>query len=143
MHFFKGLCFFIIAITICFCPAYANTETSDIFWRQFRQAVTDNNVNQLLTLTKFPFEVRGVDDSNPIQNLGKKNFKTFFKRLIGQKVLIPANGTIVEKSMQQLIFEKKTLKKEDCLTSEIIRVYQFEFQNTDGQWFFIRAYLEE
>jgi len=65
------------------------------------------------------------------------------KKLLAQSELLPLNGKIVSKSMFQLIKEKKTLVPKDFLTTDFIRVYDFEFELIQGHWQFTRAYLEE
>jgi len=113
------------------------------FWQVFRQAVLDNNTEHIASMTRFPFEVRGVDDSNPIHNYDRKHFAPIWKKLLVQPELLPLHGKIVSKTMLELIKEKKTLAPKDFLKSDFIRVYDFEFELIKGHWQFTRAYLEE
>ena len=113
------------------------------FWHKFRQAVLANKVDQVSSLTRFPFEVRGPDDSDPVKNYNRKSFGGIFKRVVVQPVLLPSKGKFITKSMLQVVDEKTEITDKDYMTPEAFQVEQFEFQRIRGQWFFTRAYLEE
>jgi hypothetical protein len=134
----------IFFILICVAASAAEIGSSgDQFWHNFRQAVLANNVDQVSSLTRFPFEVRGPDDSDPVKNYNRKSFGGIFKRVVVQPVLLPIKGKFITKSMLQVIDDKKEITDKDYMTPEAFQVEQFEFQRISGQWFFTRAYLEE
>ncbi|GKS69058.1 hypothetical protein W03_10620 [Nitrosomonas sp. PY1] len=124
-----------------------STEVADsgfaIFWTEFRQAVIDNDKNKIDALTYFPFEVRGVDDSDAIQSLDEKMFSNIYERLIAQMIHFPIGNQMVAKPMRELIYETSSIFLEDAGNYKSVRFQQFEFERKNGQWRFVRAFLEE
>lgn len=138
------LFFPLLIVLISLTASAAEIEVSgNQFWHKFRQAVLANKVDQISSLTRFPFEVRGPDDSDPVKNYNRKSFGGIFKRVVVQPVLLPSNGNFITKSMLQVIDDKKEITDKDYMIPEAFQVEQFEFQRIRGQWFFTRAYLEE
>jgi hypothetical protein len=119
----------------------ANEENQ--FWSEFRQAVLDNDRDKIVSMTNFPFEVRGPEDSDPVKRYENKDFPAIFGQLVAQQVFFPSAGRIVSKSMQQLIDEKKEITQGDFMAPDLIQFNQFEFERINGRWLFTRAYLEE
>lgn len=113
------------------------------FWAEFRQAVINNDKNKINVLTYFPFEVRGVDDNDVIQLLDERMFNNIYERLVVQMLYLPTGDQIVAKPMRELIYETKSISQEDMGNDKTIRFQQFEFERKNGQWRFVRAFLEE
>jgi hypothetical protein len=102
-----------------------------------------NDTNQVTLMTRFPFEVRGPDDSDPIKHYDRKKFRVIFKRVVVQPVLLPSNRKFISKSMLKVIDDKRDITTVDYQTPTIFQVEQFEFERIEGHWFLTRAYLEE
>lgn len=113
------------------------------FWRSFRQAVMNQDHARLSALTRFPFEVRGPDDSDPVKRFDRKGFKRILRRVLAQPVFVELDGKSVTKSMLEIVEEKAELKPSDYHNPSYVQVEQFEFQRINGHWAFTRAYLEE
>jgi len=124
------------------CLAGANGEV-DVFWGRFRKAVIENNVEEVITLTGFPFEVRGATDTDPVVRYDSHQFPAIFIKLCSQRIEVQHPQGIQEKTMRQAIKDKKVVGAKDYLTSNIIRVHQFVFQRIKGKWLLVRAYSEE
>jgi hypothetical protein len=120
-------------------------KDSDItaFWRTFRQAALTSNYDRVASVTRFPFEVRGPDDSDPIKHYNRKAFPVIFKRVLSQPLSLTSEGRIITKSMLEVIEYKTEIIPTDYLTPSIIRVNQLQFTRIDDHWLFTRAYLEE
>ena len=58
------------------------------FWQIFRTVVIDNDTNEIVQLTNFPFETRGPMDDDPIHRYDKKEFVKYLG-LIWIKQLLP------------------------------------------------------
>lgn len=130
-------------LTVVVSSAYGGCSDPQQFWRRFRQAVLDNDVKAIMTLTYFPLEGRGVDDSIPIQRYDRKAFQKTYKKLINQPVLLPSGGRVVSKTMFELIREKKTIVSKDFNTADYLQIYDFEFKLVNGCWFFTSVDLED
>jgi hypothetical protein len=125
--------------------AYAGEGRGDAngAWHIFRQAVINGDSDQAATMTKFPLEVRGEDDSDPVRYYDRKNFSVVFLKLISQqKVLLKGNG-LVRRPVVELVKEKLDLVEKDFQSSNQFRVYDFVFTRTKGRWSFVVGYLAD
>ncbi|MBU0699826.1 hypothetical protein KKE26_00780 [bacterium] len=148
MYMFKTMLSITLALCCVACSSTQKNSDIDQYWSTFRQAVLDNNRNKVICMTRFPFEVRGPDDSDPVKHYSRKEFLVIYGRLLAQSELLPSGEKDVWKwkSMRRLIIENNKIPPEDRLSPDFIRFYQFhqfEFQRIKGRWFFTRAYLEE
>jgi hypothetical protein len=138
---FISITFFCLSTTVAFAAGKQTDAT--VFFHTFRHAVKSNNIEQVSTLTRFPFEVRGPDDSDPVRRFDRKGFPAILKRVLVQPVFVTADGKSVTKSMLQIVEEKRDLEEKDYDSPNFFRIEQFEFQRIRGRWAFTRAYLEE
>lgn len=143
MNIYKISAIILFTLFCLACSANENASDANQFWSTFRQAVVDNNKERIASITRFPFEVRGPDDSDPVIRYDRKGFLAIYERLVAQSVYMPSEGKIVPKSMRQLISDKQELSPQDYLTSDAIQFHQFEFERIEGRWYFSRAFLEE
>jgi hypothetical protein len=125
------------------CSAASPDASFQQFWRPFRQAILDNDKQRVASVTSFPFEVRGPDDSDPLQLLNRPQFLDLFERLVVQPVYVVVGGQIVPKTMRQLIEETRSVSPADQVDHGFVHFHQFEFSKRDDRWLFTRAYLEE
>jgi hypothetical protein len=133
-----------LLLAICTVGSAAESGMSfHSFWSEFRQAVVDNDKTKIASMTRFPFKVRGPDDSDPVKQYDRPGFLSIYERLVVQRVYLPEAGQIVAKSMRELIAGKSEITPEDFLTKNVVRFQQFEFERSKGRWWFTRAYLEE
>jgi len=137
----------VLAIFLVLVPAACSAQVPEEglarFWADFRQAVVENDASKVASMTRFPFEVRGPDDGDPVQTLDRKGFLDVYERLVVQPVHLPSGGTIVSRSMRALIAEATTSPPIDAGDPDRTHFQQFEFARIDGRWRFVRAYLEE
>ena len=131
---------FSLAISVS-CSAESPQSDFQPFWNKFRAASLANDYATLATLTKFPLEVKGVDDSVAVKKYQKEQLNTIFPKLISQPVFLPKDNDVVETNLREVL--TKTEKVEYKTTDKEIRVEQFQFQLIDGKWLLVRAYLEE
>lgn len=125
------------------CSAEESDTGLQSFWADFRQAVLDNDKDKIASMTHFPFEVRGPDDSDPVKHYDRTGFLAIYERLVVQRIYLASAGQFVSKSMRELIGGKSEITPGDFLTKNVIRFQQFEFERIKGRWRFTRAYLEE
>lgn len=140
----------LLIVVTCVCAACSVNEPAvkvneeNQYWDAFRQAVLDDDKDTIISLTHFPFEVRGPGDSASVKSYEQKDFPAIFEQLVTQPVYYQSSGgAINSKPMRQLIEEKQQITPGDFITPDLIQFIQFEFERIDGQWFFTRAYLEE
>lgn len=141
----------LLLVGILFCSACSSVKEpvakkaneENQFWQAFRQAVLDDNVDTVISMTHFPFEVRKPDDSAPVKRYEQQDFPALYEQLIAQQVYYPSGGAMSSKPMRQLIAEKQQITPGDFIKPNLIQFLQFEFDRIDGRWLFTRAYLEE
>lgn len=121
-------------------PSYSDANQ---FWQAFRNAVIKNDSQQIAALTRFPFEVHGVVDSDPVTHYDRKRFTQVLVQILAQRVFLPSNGKYTGKSMRQLIGEKKKIVDKDFLTPDIVRFHDLEFELVKGRWLLTKGYLDE
>ncbi|MEQ1778977.1 MAG: hypothetical protein ABL863_10595, partial [Nitrosomonas sp.] len=81
--------------------------------------------------------------SSAIQLLDEKSFNNIYERLLVQTIFLPVRDQIVPKPMRELIYETKSLSSEETENTNTISFQQFEFEQRNGRWRFVRAFLEE
>ena len=133
----------IIAALSLACSVLEKSPDVALFWNNFRQAVIANDKNAVLEMARFPFEVRGPTDAEPVRHLDRQQFLLIYAKLLSQPVYLPESDKVVSRSMRELIVAKPVLDPSNLLTPAMVRFYQFEFTTVDGRWFFTRAFLEE
>ena len=141
MKIIKNLILIVSLATSISCSAKPPPSDFQSFWSIFRAASLANDYTTLITLTKFPLEVKGVDDSVPVKKYEKAQLNTIFPKLLSQPVFLPKDNDVVETTLRETL--TKTEKVEYKPTDKEIRVEQFQFQFIDGKWLLVRAYLEE
>lgn len=125
------------------CSAEAPDNGLRPFWTQFRQAVIDNDKAAVADMARFPFPVRGADDSDPVKSLDRIGFLNIYERLVAQIVYFPSGGQIISRSMRELIHDAAAPPAADPENGDSMRFHQFEFERIDGRWRLVIAYLEE
>jgi len=115
------------------------------FWSEFRQAVEENDIQDILELTNFPFETRGEMDSDPIIKYSEKQMRKVMPLLLEQVVILPGKGTELHETTEaQIIINMKTVPAKD-LQGESVRPgnSNFVFEKTKDGWKFVFAYVNE
>lgn len=150
MRISQSINLYILIALLQFIFVVGSTRSAEVadnqfatFWIEFRQAVINNDKTKIISLTYFPFEMRGVDDSSAIQLLDEKSFNNIYERLLVQTIFLPVRDQIVPKPMRELIYETKSLSSEETENTNTISFQQFEFEQRNGRWRFVRAFLEE
>ena len=110
------------------------------FWSVFREAVLAGNKSRVADLTQFPFQTRGILDSDPIRNHDRIMFVRLFDRLLAQDPgLSPQSET-----MRALVKRTKTVNGKVLNDGgATARIGTFVFQRNHGEWYFTLAYIEE
>ncbi|BBA34878.1 hypothetical protein sS8_2934 [Methylocaldum marinum] len=125
------------------CAAEVPDPELQAFWTRFRQAVLAYDKNKVATMTRFPFEVRGVYYGDPGKDYNRKGFLAIYERLMVQRISVPSGNVSIEKSMIEFIEDKTEIAPKDVSTESRMRFEQFVFERVRGRWLFTRAYLEE
>ncbi len=69
------------------CSAQEQVSTPQKFWAEFRLAVLAKDNQKLVSMTQFPLEVRGVDDSQPAKQYSKSNSRLFSEKYWSNRLL--------------------------------------------------------
>jgi hypothetical protein len=143
MRAVKFLSMLAIGLVGCGTAAHAAESSLQAFWSEFRQAVIHEDKQRVASLTRFPFEVRGPSDGDPVLRYDRAKFLGVYHRLMAQVIYVPEGSEIATKTMRDVVEEKPDIVPRDLLRADYARVHQFAFQEIDGHWLFVRAYLEE
>ncbi len=122
------------------CNAETNEKSAQsfpAFWKVFRDASLNNDVNRILKMTIFPFSVKSELDAGEATVLDAVKFKKQFKLFMEQDI----RENLAPESMRDYIMKNKkiTPKIYDGQTS----VALFSFELINGNWFFVRVYVEK
>jgi hypothetical protein len=139
-----GLVF--LSLTCCvFAQQEKSNDTENIhkFWTEFRTAILNKDNGKVASLTNFPFEVRGPDDSDPVVYHNEKGFFRILDDILDQPVY-QINGTNINvTSMRDIIKNKPDVFDSDLLSDDLVRVELFTFKKVQKKWLFNKAYFEE
>jgi hypothetical protein len=124
---------------------HASDDNGDVnrFWTSFREAVLEGNVPIVAKKTRFPFEVRGVSDTDPVRHFNRKEFPNVLRQVTSQKIVVQTKSGFEWQTMLDVIKKKKHIDAADLLTPDIFTVELFQFKRLKNHWTFTRAYLEE
>jgi hypothetical protein len=125
------------------CSAQEQVSTPQKFWTEFRLAVLAKDNQKLVSMTQFPLEVRGVDDSQAAKQYQKEQFETVFTKILEQPVVTMEGEKIITNTTRDVINSTKIITKEHSMTDDSFRVDQLVFELKNKQWKLVRAYLEE
>lgn len=120
-----------------------NTEDVHKFWAEFRAAILSNDKEKVASLTKFPFEVRGPDDGDPLVYYDKKGFLGILNDILNQPVYQMKGTNIKSTTMGEIVKNKTELSDSDLLSDDFARAELFTFIKEKNRWLFNRAYIEE
>jgi len=118
-------------------------DGAEKFWSEFRGAVINYKFDKVVSLTHFPFEIKGLDEYQPPEYHGRKGFRRNYERILVTPFVVEPGDKLLLGNMLKLVQKKTKLTRKDYLTADIIRIEQFEFERIKGRWFFTRAYVEE
>lgn len=123
--------------------AQAPDPAFQAYWSEFRSAVMSGDRQKVAALTRFPFEVRGTHDSDPVVRLSRESFTKNVDRLLEERVHTVSGQRLASRSMREVIAGKPSAAARDLLSARVARVEQFEFVKVDDRWLFATAYAEE
>jgi hypothetical protein len=101
------------------------------------------NPAAIASMPRFPFEVQGGDDGDPVKRYNRQKFPAVFRQVVSQQVVVMTGNKVFEKTMLQIINEKKKLGDVDMAAPDFFTVELFSFHLIKGRWLFTRAYLEQ
>ena len=105
------------------------------FWTAFQKAVESENYQEILNLSKMPFETRGTMDEDPFIVLDQNAFLVNINAILKTDPGITASPT----TQAKLVSQTKALKDEG---GGFARVGDLVFRKVNGQWKFTRAYID-
>lgn len=137
---FSFIFLLIFGLSAISCNAESNKKPEQAFsefWKEFRTASLNNDINRVIELTKFPFSVKGDLDMGGSTVVDKGKFKKQFKSFMEQDT----REDLKPESMREYIKKSKSISPriDDGQTS----VALFSFELIGGKWYFIRVYVEE
>lgn len=123
------------------CAAGEQTDTADAFWSEFRQAVAEENIQKIASLTRFPLKTRGVHDAMPVVTYDKEAFVEIFPLILNTEV--PRQLEEGSMTLKQSILEKKALDPKDFSSEDQLWIGDFKFDQTDDGWRLSFVYWSE
>lgn len=132
---------FLMALPVPLRSSPGDKASADfqIFWRSFRKAALEDNRNELVRFSNFPFETRGVLDTDPVFKHDQQWFLKNWPKLIA----IDPGLRPTEDSMRRLIERTVEVTRKENPVEGWARVGDFEFKKLRGRWRFVHAYFED
>ena len=138
---------FLSLLFVCCAFAQQNyPSTSDSFqsfWAEFRTTIVKGNKDKVVSLTNFPFKVRGPDDSDPVVYHDPKAFMKIYDDILDQQIYQMNGSKLTKTTMRKIIREKPNVTAGDLLSDDFARIEQFTFIKLRNKWLFDQAYFEE
>ena len=106
------------------------------FWQGFRTALLASDWGALERMSRFPVEVKGELDDEPVRKVERAGFTRLLQKLLHQKAQTNLRITVRE-SVEQMSKPEMPAPSENWA-----RVDEFEFERSAGQWRFVSTYLD-
>jgi len=131
------LIFGLATISCCAETNERSTQSFTAFWKEFRNASLNNDIDRIVKMTKFPFSVKADLDMGGMTTLDKMKFRKQFNSFMEQDV----RENLKSETMRHYIKKIKVIspKINDGQTS----VALFSFELINGKWYFVRVYVED
>ena len=124
------------------CTPPQKDASFSIFWTDFRAAVTGRDLAKLTALARFPFEVRGPADADPVWRYDREQFASVANQLLNESVRVYDGSKTVETPMAAVITNRPSAN--DALIAEgQARIETFVFNKVGTTWLWTRAYSDE
>jgi len=107
------------------------------FWSEFRRAMLADDIDRLSRMTRFPLEVRGETDADPVVRVDRAQLKGTVSRIIAQDSGMGAQQETVRQFIERTPSIKPTSVEPD---GGAARVGDFVFERVDGRWLLVRVY---
>jgi hypothetical protein len=148
MRVFRLLNAAVISLLLACCALAQQNErknTDDIqqFWTKFRAAILSEDKEKVAALTKFPFEVRGPDDSDPLVYYDKNGFLGILDEILNQPVHQMKGSNLNSTTMGEIVRNKTEVLDKEIISENFARVDLFTFVKEKNRWLFNRAYFEK
>lgn len=121
------------------CAARGPAHEFPVFWREFREAALAGDVDRLAAMTRFPLEVRGPDDADPVQRRGREAFAGTVARVMQQD----AGEQPRPETVRQFFERTREVPPQPDGARGTARVGDFVFERTGGRWRLVRIYLAD
>jgi membrane-bound lytic murein transglycosylase len=118
-------------------PAAASArERFAAYWSQFRSAIERNDKQAQTSMTKFPFETRGMYDDQPVRKHNAARFAEVIDKLLDEGA-----GEREPMSMRQLILKTSEVSG-NGFSGVQARVGTFSFRDLKEGWRLVRVYTD-
>ncbi|MBL8023356.1 MAG: hypothetical protein JNK54_03620 [Elusimicrobia bacterium] len=112
-------------------PRVKKADPSIRYWYQFRSALLENNIDKLISVTYFPFEITTSDGK--IEHHSRTTFPPLYHLLMDTE--------IGKETMRPFLLGKEELTREErnALKNGEIKIGSFRFRNIKGKLYFVGA----
>ena len=119
--------------------AKACPDTAKRYWEEFRASVLRGDVTAIANASHFPFEIRGLDDSEQ-RHVDRKEFVRLFPALLKQDPGLSPTLT----TMKSMVKVSTRLSPSFCDSyGKEFRVGDWVFHLTPDGWRFVQAFVDE
>ena len=92
-----------LALVVSCAPASSPPPPAfSTFWNEFRPAVLAGLVDEVASMTRFPLEVRGPDDADPVVTKDRDSFGGVLEQVMNQDSGVRAEGETVRQYLQRM-----------------------------------------
>jgi hypothetical protein len=133
------LCLFAL---IAGCSASSPPPPQDFptFWHAFRTAALGDQIDQVASMTRFPLEVRGPDDADPVVSENRDAFGRVLEQVMNQDSGVRAERETVRQYLQRTEDTGEGHVEPD---GRAARVGDFVFERVADRWMLVRVYLAD
>jgi hypothetical protein len=121
-------------------PQASASQDFPAFWKEFRGAMLANDVDRLATMTRFPLDVRGDDDADPVVRSERDQFHAMLSRIAAQDAGMRAEPETVRQFIERTHTVGPTNVAPD---GRAARVGDFVFEQSGDTWLLVRVYARQ
>ena len=135
-----GPLFCVLAVVANCRSASPPAEDFSTFWNAFRTAALADMVDQVASMTRFPLEVRGPDDTDPVVTRTQDSFAGLLVHVMSQDSGVRAEAETVRQFLERTHDLAEPHLEPD---GRAARVGDFVFERVGDRWMLVRVYLAE
>ena len=115
-------------------------EDFDQFYELFTDAVNNDDWNQVISLTQFPFVFRGQLDMEGQIEVSQDEFKEIFPAFLESEAFIDLEGELIPSTFRGLLMTR--METAESITKDSAQIHDFVFEKIDKSWKFVQVYTD-
>ena len=126
------------------CAAEPAPSDLQQFWTRFRAAIERDDREAVAQMTRFPLEVKGMNESDAIDTFTRKEFlDVIYDAMLNQQEYLETDGKMVERPQREWILEKTDIEPRDQMHEGLAFIFSLEISKGANGWQLTRVYLHD